>query len=537
MAAGPRMAVVAPAGRLPAWQGRLLERLLRERGVTIVARLEPGEAGESGIPFAAYRRWRGRRIRAERRRQPPAELGRAPVLTEPGSRRPEADWVLHLGPGAPDARWAAAVEHGLWYFHLGSEGDSGYGWGGLAAVATGAEVVAGELRALDQHGRRCSLFRGWTAVEPGFPKTRDKLLRAAAEWPARAAGAVITGLSAGGSEVEEGGSPPVTRRRLLRERRRAVAGGLSGLLHRNFRLDQWAVGLVRAPAESLAGGGRPAGVRWLPEPSRRAFQADPFARPRDDGGLDLLVETFDHRRGSGDLDWLTTDAEGIVTGTGPAIHRPEHQSYPYLFDWQGAVYCQPETAAAGTSRRYRALAFPARWAEEEAAALPAGLVDGTVFEHDGRWWLLGGLAGRGARMQLYAWHAETPLGPWTPHARNPVKCDPRSARPAGRPFRDEEGRLIRPAQDCARGYGRAVVLNRVTVLTPGEFAEEPAGRLEPDPDGPYPEGLHTLCPAGGWTVIDGKRSRWQPLKPLLRFGPHGTSGGPAASEGDNHERG
>jgi hypothetical protein len=30
-------------------------------------------------------------------------------------------------------------------------------------------------------------------------------------------------------------------------------------------------------------------------------------------------------------------------------------------------------------------------------------------------------------------------------------------------------------------------------------------RIAPDPNGPYPDGLHTLCGAGAVTIIDGKR--------------------------------
>jgi len=34
---------------------------------------------------------------------------------------------------------------------------------------------------------------------------------------------------------------------------------------------------------------------------------------------------------------------------------------------------------------------------------------------------------------------------------------------------------------------------------------------KPDPDGPWPEGLHTLSMRGGRAVIDAKRRRWHPL--------------------------
>ena len=50
-----------------------------------------------------------------------------------------------------------------------------------------------------------------------------------------------------------------------------------------------------------------------------------------------------------------------------------------------------------------------------------------------------------------------------------------------------------------------MVFNRILKLSPDEFVEEPVARLEPDAKGPYPTGLHTICGAGGTTVIDGAR--------------------------------
>jgi hypothetical protein len=52
-------------------------------------------------------------------------------------------------------------------------------------------------------------------------------------------------------------------------------------------------------------------------------------------------------------------------------------------------------------------------------------------------------------------HADTITGPWIPHARWPVKIDIRGARPAGMMF-NLDGRLFRPAQDCAETYGAGI---------------------------------------------------------------------------------
>ena len=67
---------------------------------------------------------------------------------------------------------------------------------------------------------------------------------------------------------------------------------------------------------------------------------------------------------------------------------------------------------------------------------------------------------------------------------------------------------MRPAQDCSRTYGGAITFNRIVRLTPTAFEEEVVGRLAPEADGPYPDGLHTISSAGGVTIIDGKVLRF-----------------------------
>ncbi len=87
---------------------------------------------------------------------------------------------------------------------------------------------------------------------------------------------------------------------------------------------------------------------------------------------------------------------------------------------------------------------------------------------------------------------------------NPVKSDVRSARPGGTPFY-HEGALYRPAQDCSKTGGGKTVINRIKRLSPSSFDEEAVAVVEPDPTGPYPEGLHTISKVGDFTLVDGKR--------------------------------
>jgi hypothetical protein len=91
------------------------------------------------------------------------------------------------------------------------------------------------------------------------------------------------------------------------------------------------------------------------------------------------------------------------------------------------------------------------------------------------------------------------------HALNPVQTDVRRARPGGTPFL-HAGVLYRPAQDCSTSYGGRISLQRVTRLTPSEFAEETVSLLELSPEGSFPGGPHTVTPIGDVVLVDGRRT-------------------------------
>src|SRR5439155_24993081 len=107
--------------------------------------------------------------------------------------------------------------------------------------------------------------------------------------------------------------------------------------------------------------------------------------------------------------------------------------------------------------------------------------DATILEHEGRLWMFVNLASRGLWLdtELHLFHAKDARGPWRPHPLNPVVSDVRRVRPAG-PIWEEEGRLIRPAQDCRLGYASATSFQRITTLTASDYAEEPFDRLTAD---------------------------------------------------------
>jgi hypothetical protein len=184
------------------------------------------------------------------------------------------------------------------------------------------------------------------------------------------------------------------------------------------------------------------------------------------------------------------------------LERDYHLSYPFLVEEGGSLYMIPETAQNGTVEIYRCEEFPRRWRRERVLLDGLFAVDATVHREAGRWWMFANVARPGAEIhdELHLFSAESLLGEWKPHARNPVKSDVRSARPAGRLF-TQGGKLYRPAQICAPLYGSGVVMNRVTRLDARAFEEEEERRIVPA-EGSGILGLHTVNRAGSLSATD-----------------------------------
>ena len=147
-------------------------------------------------------------------------------------------------------------------------------------------------------------------------------------------------------------------------------------------------------------------------------------------------------------------------------------------------------------------------------------MDSTIHEADGRFCLFANVAEEGASLddELHLFFGSKPDRPVAASSREPGRRDVRSARPAGRLFRDD-GRLIRPSQDCSDRYGGAIVLNRVDVLTRPRISRDDHRAAGADLDARL-SGTHTLNVLDGLEAIDGQRLRARPaLRPRsLRAG-------------------
>ncbi|MFA9430130.1 hypothetical protein [Egicoccus sp. AB-alg2] len=237
--------------------------------------------------------------------------------------------------------------------------------------------------------------------------------------------------------------------------------------------------------------------------------ADPFAI-RQHGIWFLFFEAVATGQRRGFVGLATSADARRWTYEGPVLEEPFHLSYPAVFAADDEVFMIPESSFDGTLRLYRARAFPTVWELDRILLRGAAYKDASPFQHQGHWYLLVETSRDHTNDELRLLHAPHPRGPWTEHPASPVVTgDAGLARPAGRPVPVGD-RLVRFAQDCRRGYGRAVLGIHIEALTPSTYAETPLPAPLLTPAGPLwsAGGMHHLdvhdTPDGWVCFVDGR---------------------------------
>jgi len=233
-------------------------------------------------------------------------------------------------------------------------------------------------------------------------------------------------------------------------------------------------------------------------PPKDKFWADPFPVRFEDKYF-VFFEEYLYKDDRAHISVIELSKSGVSEAT-PVLKRDYHLSYPFMLHWNNRYFMIPETAGNKTIEVYATDRFPHEWKLETVLFEGIAARDTTLIEVEGVWWMFVAISDTEFSDELHLYYSESPLGPWKPHAQNPVKSDVRNSRPAGRLF-FWKGDLYRPAQDSSRRYGYGMRINKVVQLTPTEFREEEVSQVLPEWRKDL-RGTHTLNICDDLTIID-----------------------------------
>ena len=264
----------------------------------------------------------------------------------------------------------------------------------------------------------------------------------------------------------------------------------------------WAIGIVNNSIQNLIDPLKSLEITWIDPPANR-FYADPFLVNKDDTTY-IFFEDYSYKKERGRISYIETKDFVTFSDVTPIIDTSFHLSYPFMLEHQGKYYCIPEQYNSGEVALYEAESFPDKWIKKTTLIKDFPGIDPTLIRHNGLWWMFIANQKDGDSSKLYLFYSEYLEGPWNPHKNNPIKVFQKMTRPAGAIF-EQNGKLIRPAQNCTKTYGGNIVFYEILKLSEEDYKEVFIGELLPNSTSPYPDGLHHIVPNKNITLIDGKR--------------------------------
>lgn len=238
-------------------------------------------------------------------------------------------------------------------------------------------------------------------------------------------------------------------------------------------------------------------------PPRDRFWADPHVFFKDDTYY-IFIEEYPYKQKKGYISLIEMQQSGKYTAAIKVLEEPFHLSYPNIFEYNGTLFMIPETQQSHCINLYECTNFPTGWKHRETLIDSVDAVDSTILLHKNKWWLFTNIVEPGGTEnyhELSLFYSDNPLSrDWHPHPLNPVISDIKTARSAGKIFKQNDI-VYRPSQCCKPYYGYGIKLNEIVTLTEKEYREKEIVFIEPEWEKRL-KGIHTLCYDNRLTMID-----------------------------------
>ncbi|MDR2408616.1 MAG: hypothetical protein LBE13_10975 [Bacteroidales bacterium] len=228
-------------------------------------------------------------------------------------------------------------------------------------------------------------------------------------------------------------------------------------------------------------------ISWLNHDYRDRFFADPFILEANDKNIIVLAEEFYYPDYKGRIVKLTIGRESFfLMKNEPVLDLETHLSFPAIFRHNNKIWIYPENSAAGKLVLYQFdvmnnKVIPASVLSAEP------LTDAVITELFGEPYLFTTRLPDDSGFILSIYKSEQ----WNGHFEllQTVEFGEKIARNAGNIF-ELDGMILRPAQDCSKGYGKGLVLQIINQEN-GSFLFIEYKRFYPASK-KYNSGLHTF---------------------------------------------
>ena len=235
------------------------------------------------------------------------------------------------------------------------------------------------------------------------------------------------------------------------------------------------------------------------------YYADPFIIKKNEDYF-VFIEEVIYEQQKGHISYFKIDKNGNYNLPEKIIENEYHMSYPFVFEFEENYYMVPETSENKSIDLYKCKKFPDQWEFEKTLIKNINAVDSTLLRKDNKWWLFTSIQFMESSVNdsLSIFYSDDLYSDeWIPVSKNPIVSDVRKSRSAGKIF-ELNGEYYRPAQDCAGGYGKGIIFNKIITLNESEYHEEEVKSIYSEFDSTI-EGVHTFAQCEKLRILDFKK--------------------------------
>lgn len=267
---------------------------------------------------------------------------------------------------------------------------------------------------------------------------------------------------------------------------------LPNLKNRFFRT-RWNIGFIEESIENYIHGDLTPHIHWLQHTYKDRWFADPFILSVDNQYIRVLVEEFYYPIGRGRIAQLKIRKKDYyLVENKTLIEESTHLSFPFIIRTDNTVFIMPENGASGQLKWYRYNTDTEDCIYEKT--ITHGNYADAVLLQDTHTIAATTLPNpNGNELNFYSLQHGDAI------QSHKVTFEKAIARNAGDWF-TIKGKTYRPAQDCSKRYGEAMVIQEVENLEHLKFKD--IRRIEPTSKR-YNLGIHTLNSYGDLIVVDG----------------------------------
>lgn len=271
----------------------------------------------------------------------------------------------------------------------------------------------------------------------------------------------------------------------------------------------WTIGFSFEGIDSLLGN-NDLNIKWLKNPYKNRWFADPFILEITDSVIELLVEEFYDPIFRGRISKLVIDRQKMsIIDCQPILQLETHLSFPFIFKENNEVYILPENYESGESKLYK-YDKETNTCIYNRTLVKQPLMDAVLTNMFGEKHLFSTCYP--SHDKLYVFTEDESNQQFSKDKE--ILFSENTARNAGAWF-EYNGKCYRPAQDCNESYGKAIILQQV-IKDKENYKFIDIRRIESS-NPSYPLGCHTLDIHKGVMVFDAKAYRYPILRSLYQF--------------------